>query len=455
MNLRLHVVLPFLALALATPGFADELISPLPLARDARTKEVPWPSEAATAQYNADKTRFSALIGVRDFDALEQETQRWSNDVNSGKLSMDYYIERLGCLAAAANKSTLPDYEAWVAAKPKSYAAVFALGLVQINIAKDERGAGWAKDTTREQWEAFDRYAQLARNSFLRSLQLTAKPVPSYRQLARLWGMGALGENKAAANPAGEEPETLTAPNCQTLLKLKDITAETSPEPLYYYTCLAVRDAPEAEIPLKPMIELNSIRWRGNWRRSKNFLDQLEKAHAVSDKVLRKARSDWYVTMGRDLYGLMNDKRGAAEAYMKSIEVWPVREAHERTFRWAGDAYKAVSDFDNEIRVYQKAAETFPEKGQYWALLGFAYEHKGDMKNYMLNTSKAALLGEISAQNNVGYFYMVGQRGLPKDLYAARDWLTLAANQGFQHARDKLPSVEKMIQESTKDTSRK
>jgi len=70
------------------------------------------------------------------------------------------------------------------------------------------------------------------------------------------------------------------------------------------------------------------------------------------------------------------------------------------------------------------------------------------MKNYMTNMGKAAMLGYPDAQNNVGYFYMTGQRGLPKDLYAAREWLTPAAGQGVQHAKDKLPVLEKMIQDA-------
>lgn len=468
MNPRFAVALLTLTFATAFPAWADDLISPLPLAREAMTKPAPWPSEARKARHNAEETRFSALVGTRDFEALEQETQRWSEELKSGKLSMDGYMERLSTLSGAAHKSTLPDIEAWVAAKPKSYAAVFSLGLAQFNVAFEERGKGWAKDVTQEQWASYARYTQLAHKNFLRSLTLTDKPVPSYRQLARLWGMGALERPRASSGVAQSLAEAIgglviglvrgdynktgkpTAPNCQSLLQQKEISAETSPEPLYYYTCLAMRDDPEASIALKPVIELNSIRWSGNWNRSKDFLDQLEKSHAVSDKVLRWARSEWYTTVGYDSGGILNDKRGAAEAYMASIELWPVREAQEHKFNWAGDAYQAVSDFDNEIKVYQKATAMFPELGHYWAALGFAYEHKGDMRNYTINMSKAALLGDRVAQNNVGYSYMTGQRGLPKDLHAARDWLTLAANQGFQHSKDKLPIVNKMIQDSAK-----
>ena len=446
--MKIYLSVALLSLTMSTAIQAEELISPLPLAKDARPKDIPWPSDAATAQYLAESTRFSALVGTHDFEALENETQRWANEVQSGKLPMDGYIRRLETLSEKAIKSTLPDFEAWVAAKPKSYAAIFSLGLAQVKVALQERGRGFANEITQEQWKGHAHYSQLAQKSFLASINLMDKPVPSYRQLARLWGNGSL-KRSANINDSPDK-QSLTAPNCKTLLNQKTITAETSPEPLYYYTCLAVRDAPDATIPLRPVIEMNSLRWGGNWNRSKDFLDQLEKTHAITDKVLKRARSEWYTTVAYDASGLLNDKRAAADAYMKSIEIWPVREDQEKKFAWAGEAYRAVADFDSEIRVYQKAVEFFPEKGYYWAMLGWAYERKGDMKNFMINMSKAALLGRIEAQNNVGYFYMVGQRGLPKNLYAARDWLTLAANQGFQHSKDKLPVVEQMIKEQEK-----
>lgn len=39
---------------------------------------------------------------------------------------------------------------------------------------------------------------------------------------------------------------------------------------------------------------------------------------------------------------------------------------------------------------------------------------------------------------------------LPRDLHEAKAWLTLSANQGFEHAREKLAVVDAMIAKEKK-----
>jgi TPR repeat protein len=55
----------------------------------------------------------------------------------------------------------------------------------------------------------------------------------------------------------------------------------------------------------------------------------------------------------------------------------------------------------------------------------------------------AAQLGSKEAQNNVGFYYMTGMAG-KKDLKLAKKYLTLSANQGFEHAKRKLEVLEGM-----------
>jgi TPR repeat protein len=95
--------------------------------------------------------------------------------------------------------------------------------------------------------------------------------------------------------------------------------------------------------------------------------------------------------------------------------------------------------------LWQKIVAARPT--EYTAIfeIGFVYQSRGDLKGYMEQMIKAGNLGMLEAQNNIGYYYMVGQRGLPRDLYEARNWLTLSANQGFEHAREKVKLVNEMI----------
>ncbi|GHT85628.1 hypothetical protein AGMMS49960_15720 [Betaproteobacteria bacterium] len=59
------------------------------------------------------------------------------------------------------------------------------------------------------------------------------------------------------------------------------------------------------------------------------------------------------------------------------------------------------------------------------------------LKDYIV----AAELGNKYAQNNAGYYYMVG-RACTKDLKRAKAYFTQSAAQGFEHARDKLKLLE-------------
>jgi TPR repeat protein len=95
--------------------------------------------------------------------------------------------------------------------------------------------------------------------------------------------------------------------------------------------------------------------------------------------------------------------------------------------------------------IFRKLADYRPGEWDALAQIGWIYEAKGDLRKYMEGMIAAANLGMKEAQNNVGYYYMVGQRGLPRDLQQAKEWLTLAANQGFEHSREKLKVVDAMI----------
>jgi TPR repeat protein len=76
-------------------------------------------------------------------------------------------------------------------------------------------------------------------------------------------------------------------------------------------------------------------------------------------------------------------------------------------------------------------------------------EEKNDAAHYFADQIAAAKLGDMYAQNNIGYFYLTGEKGFLLDLLQAKGWLTLAANQGFQHSKDKLALVEAKLAEQS------
>ena len=117
---------------------------------------------------------------------------------------------------------------------------------------------------------------------------------------------------------------------------------------------------------------------------------------------------------------------------------------------------KENRNIDQAFNIYNKIIGT--REGEYEALFyrGVLFmEEKNDNAHSFADQIAAAKLGYMYAQNNVGYFYFTGDRGFPIDLLQAKAWLTLAANQGYQHSKDKLPLVEAKLAEQLDKKPRK
>jgi len=235
--------------------------------------------------------------------------------------------------------------------------------------------------------------------------------------------------------------------SCPHILKSSP-HAETAPLPLYYYTCLALKHEPNASLVLRAVIQFDSPRWGGNLAHSAALLHNMERDHSISQAALNNARQMWYEQAGDDVVALGHDKKAAADFYLKAFQADP--KPDRAYYLWAAaQNYRKANDLDDELKADEIGVRGDPSIANLHNFdRAVVYEMKGDMRSYMKYMVMAAMNGTDTAQNNVGYYYMVGQRGLPKDLYAARAWLTLAANQGFQHAKDKLPVVERMIHDA-------
>lgn len=415
---------------------AQEFISPLPDASKAKLKEAPSVIEIEEARKNADRTRHSALIGAHDFDALEKEIDQLERDYRDKKITPNELVEAILNFSTGV-KSVVPDYEAWVKQRPNSYYARLILGIQQFDVAFAERGSAYARNTDPEQFASFERWMQASHDTLLRSLSLSRKPFISEYMLARIWGVrGMPGASSRLADTS----------SCARILKSSP-DAEAAPLPLYYYTCLALKHEPEASRVLRAVIQLDSPRWGGDLARSSALLDHMERDHSMSRAALNYARQMWYAQAADDVVALGNDKRRAADFYLKAFQADP--KPDRALYLWkAAQNYRKANALDDEIKVDEIAVRDPSVANLFNFDRAVVYDLKGDMRSFMKYMVMTAMNGNDAAQNNVGYFYMVGQRGLPKNLYAARAWLTLAANQGFQHAKDKLPVVERMIRDA-------
>jgi TPR repeat protein len=130
---------------------------------------------------------------------------------------------------------------------------------------------------------------------------------------------------------------------------------------------------------------------------------------------------------------------------VQAFDASPIPEHLIWLYGAADEENRTVKNKEFARAIYNKIIAY--RTGEADAIAGVAWldEERGDLKSYINGMAAAANLGMLEAQNNIGYYYMVGQRGLPRDLQQAKAWLTLSANQGYEHARQKLAVVDSMI----------
>lgn len=419
----------------------DFRITPAPLAEKARLKPEPDAFERLDAGLRKSRTRYSVLIGAHDWDALEKEYQALEAAYRRKAIDGDEFAHALIWFAPDNGQIQLADLEQWVKDRPKSYIAWFTLGMQYLNTAWDERGNASASQTSREQFAAMEKFATKAHAALRTSIPLAPKPVASYAEIIGAAELIPRRRPGAVRQTAALRP-TRGQVHCPSGASSSGEFATDYEEQLHF-ACLAYATDPEMSIAMRRFMFFQVPAWGGRFEETESLLAELEAGRRMPAKTLVSLRARLLADRG---YSLSDRNPKAAVQYLLDAfdrdprvrnAPW-LRHAAE-TARWeAKDLRLAVASLDKLIALVPDDVEALASRG-------WAYEGMGDHRRYMEGMIAAAMLGKKEAQNNVGYYYMVGQRGLPRDLKQAHAWLTLAANQGFQHSRDKLPMVEEMM----------
>lgn len=431
------------AICLGTTGLhaADFQISPLPLAKDARAKQEDNAYDKLHAGRNKDRTRRSVLIGTHDWAALEKEYLELEAAYRARTLDGDAFVDAMEAFAPGNGKIQLADLEQWVKDRPKSYIGWYTLGLQYQNVAWQERGHAFAAQTSREQFAALHKYGALAHAALRQSIALAPKPVASYTAIidaAMLVPRPELGPQQVTTRMM----RAWKRPQCPTEAPPNGEFA-TSYEEQLHYVCLAFAADPAMSEVLGRFMYFLMPRWGGSFDEAERVLVAFETGGKMPGKTLAIARARLLSQRGTEL--VETEPKAAVPYLLQAYDADP----RLRNVRWlhraAHTARRGAKDMALTVACDDKILAVVPDDADVIADRGWAYEAMKDHRRYMEDMVAAARLGKMEAQNNVGYYYMVGQRGLPRDLQQAHAWLTLAANQGFQHARDKLPMVEELI----------
>lgn len=434
---------PFLGLACAfflytaPVAAADPPPFPPPLAKNAKPKPDEFPEERYEHELKALNVRATVLLGSRDYDGLEKIAAELLAQYQAKRIGGDEYIDRMGALAPSdSGKIMVPDTVAWVAARPKSYAARHALGRLYYDIGLHERGA--PRNMTREQFEAGQKYARMSQAELRQSIRLTPFPLSSYRSLMQLAAL--IAESSGISTWPASMPQGRACPGRYAA----DGLYPTRWDEQIHYLCAALHDDPEAVMPFETMVNTNSPRWGGKYERLEELLEEFRADKRFSPKALGRMQAILLVSKAKDEFRA-GRIAAASDLYVLAFHAAP-EDSHVAWLYTAADYERnRTKNLERSRAIYSEIAAFRSGEADAIANVAFIDEERGDLRNYLPAMTAAANFGLKEAQNNLGYYYMVGQRGLPRDLQQARAWLALAANQGFEHARAKLGVVDGMI----------
>lgn len=437
--LRTGALLLMLAFAGTVQGGDDFSITPLPLAKKAKAKPDEFPEQVVERKLNEIYVRANALLGERKYAELERMESEFWKQYQAGKISGDTYLNNVYRLVPAkAGKAALGDLLAWTASRSQSYLAWYVLGTLYREIAWQERGTRYARDTTPEQFRAMEEYAGKAIDALGRSLQLSEQPLASYEQLIRLVAIVSPKETLTLGTQLRQRQQG----GCAWASTLANPRKFVWNEQLNYL-CLALQIDPNAVKPFKGVVNFNVPRWGGDYETLDKLLAALEQEPRISAQSRAEMRS--YVLEWKADDTPEADAHAAAELYLQAFEAAPSNEKVRLLYRAAYAEWKRAQNPDRALTLFRKITDFRP--GEYNALfeVGWIAHQRGDTRTYIEQMILAGMLGKKEAQNNIGYSYMIGQRGLPKDLQEARKWLTLSANQGLEHAREKLVVLDDLL----------
>jgi TPR repeat protein len=393
----------YLPLASGVAALAFTLAAPVVAlaAPDATPKTAPQTAK------NVD-VRYVVMLGGHDFAGLAAAEKAIIDDYRKGLISTDEFSVRLIGLVSPFSTSYIPDAELWVKAQPKSYAARLGLGRLYLHAALEARGKKYASETSREQFANMRALLQKAEENLLASILLFEKPYSSYINLINV-----------------------DALRLQTRMR--------------HYLDQAIKVDPAARLAYQRYIQYRIPRWGGSYEELDALLAEIEKGPMLpQDQADIEARVLSFKAMDE----ATNNPTGAIDLYIQAYERLPIQGEVIRLY-WAAGVAKENKQTERALKIYTRIIDAYPDEHKALFERGYLY---GQMLNYELALKDyiaSAKLGNKYAQNNAGYYYMVGRGGV-KDLALAKSYLSQSAGQGFEHAKEKLKVLEDMMAEGAK-----
>jgi hypothetical protein len=413
-----------------------------PHATDARNEPARFPEELEAERLAALRTRHSVYLGLARYETLDREATQLMLDYSAKRITGDEFVDQMASFAPLlGGEADLPQLQAWAEASPKSYAAWYALGREYLELAMNARGL------THEVREASAKYAEQADVALNHSLEFSAKPLPSLVSLMSLQAYGGPFEFDPAARVA--------RPACN----LPEVVRETAHrlcgkgwhDVQYQILQSIVRLDPNVLAGYATYFLFNNPRWGGKYLHLREVIADARQSGRMNPPNLAELQAMELGWEASDAHDPMRE----ADLYIQAFDANP-QPGHLRRLYAAADAAKRVRNIPFALKIYDRIIQIRPT--EYEALFERAERSEDEYHDHnrlFADLAESARLGMKESQNDIGYAYLTGYNGFPVDLQEARRWLMLAANQGYQHSREKLPVVDELIAEQVRKAASK
>lgn len=329
---RLSTVLSLIALLLCGYGllgyfFYDRLLAGLPQQSrshepspydisyplpDVLPQRGPWPY-----LNGPERDEIMALINRNDYPALSAQLQHYQTEFEADSRNeerLDTVCEFFEISRAGAE----PWFDAWVASTPEHFAPYLARGLYFTDRGFASRGSGWAKDTSKEQFERMHSDFARSRIDLLHALELNPRLLPAYIALVRMNGAASGSEDEDARIAQGQQlfPDSY----------------------LFYSTVLNFK---------KP-------RWGGSYREMETLASQAAQ-YADRDPRLYQLFAEIYLDQ---IKSFLHDKDyDHAIEYVKKVMIFG--ETNQK-YHYLALAYVGKADYVAALAAYDEALDHWP-----------------------------------------------------------------------------------------------
>jgi len=336
-------------------------------------------------------------------------------------------------------------YEAWVAAYPKSYAAHLARGIYLKYLGKKVRGDGYVDQVPPDKLAEMRSVFTLATEELEASGRLTRRPLLTYLHLIDIgkhgaWGMGVYGGLFDALAQYVKAKWDYNLPGRSEDRHLLDEAIQVDPGNFI--------------VRQKYMISLES-RWGHSTQEMQWFYDECAQSR-LSAEQLRGLSA--LVTVDRGWNAAQaGDARRAVDYYIEALAT-----AGESVRLWEAGIYAGVltdiiagyeklHDYRNSLAYADKVLATDPDPdaaGDAWARRGVALFQLNDPEGGLAAYQKAAELGVAWVQTDLGKMYWHGhvyrRTGIIQpDRARAIQYFESAAKKGWQPAVEALNAAKK------------